>query len=150
MSRSLHLVIFILAVASRLYAQHDTGINKSLKSAVVIKITPLPFLFESAVAGTLQLTNESLSFIPKECTERDKKFSAIFPCNNHLINTIQLNFSELSTIRRRNYLLIFPNRIIVRKPNGETYLFFTYKRKRIIDAFKKYTFEHASVSINER
>jgi hypothetical protein len=141
------LILATLLVSPLLYAQENSGQTNTIKSAVTIKSTVIPFLFETGVAGKLNLTQQSLSSTPNPCNESDKRFSSIFPCNNHLINPINLNFGDIERIKRRSYLFIIPNKIFVRKKSGETYLFATFKRKKIIYAFNKFKLENSTVGL---
>ena len=141
------LILATLLVSPLLYAQENSGQTNTIRVAVAIKVLPIPFLFETGVAGNLKLTHQSLSFTPNPCNESDKRFSSVFPCNNHLISPISLNFNDIERIKRRSYLFIIPNRIFVRKRTGETYSFTTFKRKKIIDAFNKFKSENSFVGL---
>lgn len=138
MKRLILALLFVVETTNSSHAQQKIHQEKEIRSAVVIKATPLPFLFETTVGGILYVEQEALLFTPYPCSDKDRKFSSIFPCNNYLINELRLQFDDVSKIKRRNFLFLFPNRIVVKKTNGETYLFFTYRRKLIIDIYNRY------------
>ena len=133
--------VFLL-VSTTIYAQ-----KKIIRCVIDIKGTPLPFLFQTNVGGNLEIDQKGLTFTPNPCNELDKKYSSIFPCNNHLIKTINLDFRDISRIKRRNFLFIIPNRVFVKGTSGETYLFGTFKRRYIIDAFNKYKSENTLTNL---
>lgn len=138
MKNSFLLVLLLAGISNPLQAQEEIFRERTLKSGIVIKATPLPFLFETIVGGSIGVKEDGLLFAPWPCIDKDIKYSTVFPCNSYLIKEMSLRFDDISKIRRRNYLFLFPNRIYVRKTNGENYLFITYRRKVIIDAFNNY------------
>ena len=142
MKITLGLSVLLLFISTVLYAQ-----KKTIRSAIEIKWTPIPFLFQTGVGGNLEIDQKSLSFTPNPCREEDKKYSSIFPCNNHLIKNINLNFSEIAKIKRHNFLFVIPNRIFVKATNGDAYLFVTFKRRYIINTYKKYKSENALTNL---
>lgn len=129
-----------------LYAQKKNNQKSEFNSAIIIKMTPIPFLFETGVGGKLKLDRDSLSFTPYPCRASDKRFSTIIPCNNDLIKNINFDFNSILQIKRRNYLLIVPNRILVKTKDGNAFIFTTFKRRKIIDYYKVYKLENSSVS----
>ena len=149
MKPELVIILAIIFLSGPLYAQENAGPKDTIRSNIVIKTTPIPFLFETVVSGYLGINHQNLSFTPRPCSEKDRKASSIFPCNDHLINKIDLNFGDIAKIRRRSYLFIIPNRLFIRKSSGETYLFVTSKRKRIIDAYKKYKLVNPAIGLKE-
>jgi hypothetical protein len=140
--------LLLVCVISFSHAQETSPWKRESNSAIIIKFTPLPFLFETVVGGNLTVDQQNLLFTPFPCSEKDKKASSIFPCNSHLINNVALGFNEISKVRRRNFLLFIPNRLLVKKLSGETYLFVTRKRKIIIDAYRQYRVQHASLGFD--
>lgn len=147
MKNSILTILIVLWVVVPLRAQQEASQRKSIKSGIIIKSTPLPFLFETAVGGNIEVKQGSLSFTPFPCGQSDNKVSSIFPCNNFLINNINLGFNDISKIKRRNFLLLFPNRVLVKKLSGETYLFTTYRRRVIIDAYNEYKAKNSSLGM---
>ncbi|SOD91742.1 hypothetical protein [Spirosoma fluviale] len=145
MKTGLLLTLIILFLSDLVYSQEKDIPKDMIKSKVVVKMTFVPFLFETVVSGYFDINQQKLSFTPSPCSEIDKKYSSVFPCNNHLINKIDLNFSDIAKISRRSYLFIVPNRIFIKKVTGETYLFITSKRRHIINAYKKYRLENSSI-----
>ncbi|GAB3562797.1 hypothetical protein GCM10027578_05570 [Spirosoma luteolum] len=100
-------------------------------------MTPIPFLFETGVGGSIKLFKDNITFLPSPCRENDNKFSTIFPCNNNLIKDIVLPFDSIKLIKRRNYLFLIPNRLLVKKNDNTAFIFVTYKRKKIIELYKR-------------
>jgi hypothetical protein len=145
MKLSLVTTLLLVYVISFSHAQETFPRRSGLNSAIIIKFTPLPFLFETVVGGNLTVDQQNLLFTPFPCSEKDKKASSVFPCNNHLIKNVVLGFNEISKVRRRNFLLFIPNRLFIKKLSGETYTFVTRKRKIIIDTYRQYRVQQASL-----
>lgn len=140
--------LLCIYTSSSLLAQSNVSQRVKPNSAIIIKFTPLPFLFETGVGGNLVVDNESIAFTPVDCSEKDKKASSLFPCNNHLISNVTLNFAEVSKIKRRNFLLLIPNRVFVKKTTGEVYIFTTFSRKHIIDKYNSYKIQQVSLGLD--
>jgi hypothetical protein len=147
MKLTLVTTLLLVYVISFSHAQETSPRKRGLNSAIIIKFTPLPFLFETVVGGNLTVDQQNLLFTPFPCSEKDKKASSVFPCNNHLIKNVALGFNEISKVRRRNFLLFIPNRLFVKKLSGETYIFVTRKRKIIIDTYRQYSVQQASLGL---
>jgi hypothetical protein len=138
------LIVTLLFIQFASFSQDQTFQEKEFRSGIIIKSTPLPFLFETIVGGNLKVNQESISFIPFQCSEDDKNASSLMPCNDHLIKNVILNFSDVTKIKRRSFLFLFPNRIFVKKSTGEAYIFTTYRRRSIIDNYNNYKIQRVS------
>jgi hypothetical protein len=141
------LIVTLLFIHFASFSQDQTFQEKGFRSGIIIKSTPLPFLFETVVGGNLKVNQEGMSFIPFQCSENDKNASSLMPCNNHLIKNVILNFSDVAKIKRRSFLFLFPNRIFVKKLTGEAYIFITYRRKSIIDNYNNYETQRVSLKL---
>jgi hypothetical protein len=134
---------FILILSSFLFgkatkAQDITPKDSIVVASLIIKVLPIPFLFEGGIDGKIQITKQELVFRSSPALKIQKELSAIFPSNQHLIKSIVLKYSNIEKIRRRSYLFIFPNRLRIVMKDGESYLFHTWKRKKIIIAYNLY------------
>jgi hypothetical protein len=147
MKLTLVTTLLLVCVISFSHAQETFPRKSGSNSAIIIKTTPLPFLFETVVGGKLTVDQQNVLFTPSPCSEKDKKTSSIFPCNSHLISNVVLGFNEISNVRRRNFLLFIPNRLFIKKTGGETYIFVTRKRKTIIDTYTQYRIQQASLGL---
>ncbi|MCY7351200.1 MAG: hypothetical protein LH606_11110 [Cytophagaceae bacterium] len=100
---------------------------------------PIPFLFEVIISGRLELTENQISFMAFPCTGNNGGYGQwIFPCNNHLFKNVEIPFPDVQKIRRRNYLFIVPNRMMITMKNGNRYLFATWHRGKIIRTFREF------------
>ena len=95
--------------------------------------------FFAGVSGTLTMENDSIFFLPKEYDEHNifQRFCT-FDQYNHLITPIHIPLSKVAKIVRRNPLLVFPNKFVIKMQDGKKYRFFTYRRGRVIKYFKEF------------
>lgn len=138
MRKTLAIILLVSYLINQVYAQDSILTTHRFRSGIIIKSTPIPFVFETGIGGTLLVSQQQLCFMPDSCSNKDKFFQSVFPCNNYLFKPITINFETVTKIKRRNYLFLFPNRLFVMNKRGNSYLFFTYRRRRIIDAFNHY------------
>ena len=132
------LMLFIANLASAQPPRAITDSVKVLRSYVTLRNNPIPLGGGAVVSGKLFLSSDRLDFNPSPCRPPSRFVETISTCINDLVSPVSLPFEEIKHIRRRNYLLIFPNRIHVTKHNGKAYNFFTYKRGLVIRTFKEY------------
>jgi hypothetical protein len=130
------------------YAQSMIARRDSvLQSSIVIKLTPHPLLFEAAVAGEIVIGGQDLRFSANKRTRIEEAYSSILPSNQHLIKDQILDYKDIEKIRRRNYLFLIPNRLRILMKNGDSYIFLTWRRKKIFDAYKRYQ-ASSSLAVN--
>ncbi|MFN4146812.1 MAG: hypothetical protein ACK4GN_13380 [Runella sp.] len=127
-------ILFFFVVSTITIAQTKPD---TVRAGLMIKITFIPLVGESGVAGKLVMTNDSLFFTAIPCSEKEKKRSNIIPCNAHLIKPIRLSFKQIKKIQKRGYLFLIPNRLFVQTIDNESYIFGTYRRKLIKRRFEK-------------
>jgi len=53
-------------------------------------------------------------------------------------NDLVLNYGEIRSIRRSNFLLLFPIKLIIKMNDGTYYYFSMFKRKRIIEVVRSH------------
>ncbi|AQG81557.1 hypothetical protein AWR27_20920 [Spirosoma montaniterrae] len=138
----LPLIVILSIQAKKSSAKECVTIGDSIRVGLVLKTTPLPLLAETLINGSLQVTEAGITYSPQPCFIKDRKlerkFSTIFPCNNHLVKTLTLSFEDVVAVRRRSYLFLVPNRVLIIDKNRQTYLFITFKRRTIINAYKRF------------
>ena len=84
----------------------------NVSSRVVIKATFLPFLGEAYIRGRATLTTTELYFSAFPCREDVVHFMT--PCNNHLVKSVVVKYSDIERISRRNYLFLIPDRLYIK------------------------------------
>lgn len=133
--KNLIVLAFTLLIISHEPAQAADDEKNPKQGNITIKTNLLPgFLY--FVKGQLNLSPDSLTFTPaSECFEW-KLLGKIYPCHNELIKTLRIPVSNISVIKRRNTLLIFPNKFLIKLKDGRRYKFFSYKRRSIIRSLK--------------
>ena len=125
---------FILSLNG--YARCSTD-STSLKKRVLHPSLELGVFM--GISGTLTMKNDSIVFIPKEYDEHNifQRFFT-FDQYNHLFAPIRIPLSKVAKIVRRNPLLVFPNKFVIKMQDGKKYRFFTYRRGRVIKYFKEF------------
>ncbi|WP_198045018.1 hypothetical protein [Spirosoma montaniterrae] len=128
------LIALLLTVSTFAKAEKKEGTPAA--QTVTLKTHLLPgFLY--FVKGDITLTSDSLRFMSAtECFDW-KLLGKIYPCHNDLFRAVQVPLSSIAKVSRRNTLLIFPNKFVVRLKDGRKYKFFSYKRGRILRALKQ-------------
>ena len=140
-------LILVLFSAQLGFCQ-DVHSQRIVPGNVIIKFSFLPFLFETSVSGKIYAYDSKFEFIPDTCIApvKNKWVYTLFPCNNHLFKTSQVDYRDIVKIRRRNYLFIIPNRLFIETNRGNEYLIstnmFTNSRRTIFRAIKAYQRNH--------
>jgi hypothetical protein len=138
-------VIFFLLVSQYIFSR-PINIDNPIQSDSSVSIKTLLFLRANffltlappQVPGTINVTDNAFQFKPAStCYPKLLFLNAIFPCYNPIIKDIDISFTEIKSIRRRNALLIIPNRLVVKTKNGPNYMFYTWNRGKIVKAFKR-------------
>jgi hypothetical protein len=133
--KSFAIVSLLCVFSCSAFSQTTEG---NYHANIVLKMTPLPFLLEFVYSGRIKIANDSLFFNPLPCTVADKKSVGIFPCVGNQIKPMALSFSEIKKIKNRAYLFFIPNRLLIVTKNNEGYLFGTYRRRKIRQAYTNY------------
>jgi hypothetical protein len=91
--------------------------------------------------GELAFYSDYIAFKPKDCFSPglDKLAKAeMFPCNNHLIKELRINFSEIKKIRRGYRLAILvPNMLVIKDREGRKFRFQVWGRGKLVKFVKK-------------
>lgn len=87
--------------------------------------------------GDMYIENDSLFFYPTKAKDLNGIDSFLYT-KNHLFTPLGIPLSNVYEIARRNPLLLFPNRFIVKLKDGRKYKFFSYRRAKIRNAFYSY------------
>ena len=114
-----------------------------LRVTLIIRTLPIPFLFEGGIDAEVTIGQENLKINALKKTSQDQYFLPAITNNNHLIKDQTLDYGEIAKVRRRSFLFIIPNRLRIVMKNGDGYLLLTWRRKKIIDAFKLYKASHS-------
>ena len=133
MKHILSVTLFFLCQAA--YAclsspEFDAGQNKIL-SKTSVKVSSLFY-----APGELWADEDGFIFIPSEKCYSFELFNKLITCHNELIEKKEFKYSEIQKIVRRNPLLIFPNRFVIIMNDGSRYRFYSFKRKKVIEALK--------------
>ena len=118
------------------YALSSTD-STSLKKRVLHPSLELGIFM--GISGTLTMEKDSILFSPKEY-DKNNTFQRFFTFDqyNHLFAPIRIPLSKVAKIVRRNPLLVFPNKFVIKMQDGKKYRFFTYRRGRVIKYFKEF------------
>jgi len=111
---------------------------ETFNTGLIIKMLPFQTILGTVVYGKMRISEDSLFFSTKPCSESAKKRASVLPCNAHLFKPMALSFGDIKKINRRAFLFLIPNRIFIKTKTNETYLFITYKRKMIIRKYQTY------------
>lgn len=127
-------------------AQPPTETSKITRQTLLVKWSFLPVIFESGFSGQLQTNNLEVSFTPAPCSGLQEKVPGLYPCNQFLINSIHIPWEEVLAVKRRNVLLIIPNRLLIKTRDNKRYRFVAWNRGRVINAFEAYQNERLGLN----
>ncbi len=90
----------------------------------------------TSIKGTIELSDNKLSFRPVEATNLVEKYLYSVPFDS--FKELNFDFKDVKGIYRRNTFLIFPNNFLIKTNDGKKYKFYSYKRMKVLRIFKNY------------
>ncbi len=92
--------------------------------------------YATSIKGTIELSDNKLSFRPVEANNLAEKYFHTLPYDS--FKELNFDFKDVKGIYRRNTFLIFPNNFLIKTNDGKKYKFYSYKRMKVLKVFKDY------------
>ncbi|WP_143092841.1 hypothetical protein [Arsenicibacter rosenii] len=128
-------LLWLLSICLVFTARAKDKVRQGPQEYVSIKTSLLPgYLY--FVKGKVAVVKDSVHFFPSEQCYEWAILNKLYPCHNEIVKPLEFSIPEIDVVRRRNTLLLFPNKFLIKLKNGKKYKFFSYRRGVILRAIK--------------
>ena len=139
------IVLLVLVLSSEFGWAQDTKPDMVYKAHLTLAQMP-PYLFfldllPYQARGEMKVFQDHLEYSAKSCYPAGFDQLArieMFPCYNHVIKDIHIDYGQIKKIRRGYRLAILvPNMLVIKDQNDNKYRFMVWGRGRIVKYIKQ-------------